>query len=505
MTAFSMPTPTADRRRWLALVVVCLAQLMIVLDTTIVNVALPAIQHDLHFTQGDLTWVVNAFLVTFGSFLLLAGRLGDLLGRKRIFLIGVSLFTAASALCGLASSQGVLVAARFAQGVGAALQASVILAIIVTEFPAPLDRARAMSAYVFVAVAGGSLGLLAGGALTQALDWHWIFFVNLPIGAATIALGRLLIPADRGLGVAGGVDWLGSALVTSSLMSGVYAIVSATAHGWASAPVLGFGALAAGLMAAFLAVEARVANPIMPLRILRLRGLIGSSVVRGFLVTGMYSTFFLGTLYLEHVRHFSALQTGLAFLPWTVTVGILSLGLTARLVARFGRMPMLVAGMITVVAGLALIGTVGVHTAFFPTVFFAFFAIGLGIGTAFMPLLSIAMADVPAADAGLGSGITNVSQQVAGAFGLAVLGTIATNRTAGLVADHHALAGALVSGYHLAFTIGAVSVIAGLVTAVVVLRAPARSAPASAVATAEPEGVPDRAAAADAMLQRQAA
>ncbi|MGZ4295951.1 MAG: MFS transporter [Solirubrobacteraceae bacterium] len=470
------PTPTSiptnDRRRWMALVVVCLAQLMIVLDTTIVNVALPAIQHDLHFSQGNLTWVVNAFLVTFGSFLLLAGRLGDLLGRKRVFLAGLVLFTAASVLCGAAPSQGFLIAARFVQGVGAAMQASVILAIIVTEFPEPHDRARAMSAYVFTAVAGGSLGLLAGGALTEALSWHWIFFVNLPIGLAAMAFGRILIPEDSGIGLGHGVDWLGSALVTISLMTAVYAIVQATSHGWGSSQVLGFGALAAVLMAAFLILESRIANPIMPLRILRLRGLVASSAVRGFLVTGMYSTFFLGTLYLEHVRHYSALQTGMAFLPWTVTVGILSTGVTARLVERFGQMRVLVPGMLSVIAGLLLLETTGVHTSFFPTVFFAFFAIGLGIGNAFMPLLQIAMADVPAQDAGLGSGITNVSQQVAGALGLAVLGTIATNHSKDLLAQHHTVADSLIGGYHLAFAIGVLAVIAAIATAVALLRTP---------------------------------
>ncbi len=503
MNLGSSLSPTSDRRRWMALVVVCLAQLMIVLDTTIVNVALPSIQHDLHFTQGNLTWVVNAFLVTFGSFLLLAGRLGDLIGRKRVFLTGVLVFTVASALCGAAPGQGFLIAARFVQGIGAALQASVILAIIVTEFSQPSDRARAMSAYVFVAVAGGSLGLLAGGVLTQALSWHWIFFVNLPIGIATIALGKALIPEDRGLGIERGVDWLGSVLVTASLMTGVYAIVQATAHGWGSSPVLGFGALAAALMSAFLTLESRIANPIMPLRILRLRGLVGSSVVRGFLVTGMYSTFFLGTLYLEHVLHYSALQTGLAFMPWTVTVGILSLGVTARLVAHFGTMRVLIAGMSSVIVGLLLIRSAGVHTSFFPTIFLAYFAIGLGIGSAFMPLLSIAMADVPAADAGLGSGITNVSQQVAGAFGLAVLGTIATDHSKALVAQHHALASSLVSGYHLAFAIGAVSIVAGIGTALAVLRTP--QAPVAAQPAIDPEPAGYVGSEPEPELQRQAA
>jgi EmrB/QacA subfamily drug resistance transporter len=471
----STPTPASiptNDRRWMALVVVCLAQLMIVLDTTIVNVALPSIQHDLHFSQGNLTWVVNAFLVTFGSFLLLAGRLGDLLGRKRVFLSGLVLFTVASVLCGAAPSQGFLIAARFVQGIGAAMQASVILAIIVTEFPQPHDRARAMSAYVFTAVAGGSLGLLAGGALTEALSWHWIFFVNLPIGLAAMAFGRMLIPEDRGMGLGHGVDWLGSVLVTVSLMTAVYAIVQATNHGWGSSQVLGFGALAAVLMALFIALESRIENPIMPLRILRLRGLVGSSAVRGLLVTGMYSTFFLGTLYLEHVRHYSALQTGMAFLPWTVTVGILATGVTARLVERFGQMRVLVPGMVSVIAGLLLLQTTGVHTSFFPTVFFAFFAIGLGIGNAFMPLLQIAMADVPVQDAGLGSGITNVSQQVAGALGLAVLGTIATNHSNTLLAQHHTLADSLIGGYHVAFAIGTVAVVAAIATAMTLLRTP---------------------------------
>jgi EmrB/QacA subfamily drug resistance transporter len=503
MNTVSISPPTTDRRRWLALGVVCLAQLMITLDTTIVNVALPSIQRDLHFTQGSLTWVVNAFLITFGSFLLLAGRLGDLFGRKRVFLSGVLVFTAASALCGLAPSQGWLIAARFLQGVGGALSASVILAIVVTEFPKPIDRARAMSAYVFVAVAGGSLGLLAGGALTQALSWHWIFFVNLPIGVATFLLGNSLIPANRGLGMADGVDWLGSVLVTVSLMTAVYAIVQATSHGWGSPQVLGFGALAIGLMGAFLAVESRIRNPIMPLRILRLRGLVGSSAVRALLVTGMYSTFFLGTLYLEHVLHYDALHTGLAFLPWTVTVGILSLGVTARLIARFGSMRVLVPGLFTVGIGLGLLSTAGIHTSFFPTIFFAYIAIGLGIGSSFTPLLTIAMADVPASDAGLGSGITNVSQQVAGALGLAVLGTIATNHSKALEAHGQALASSLVSGYHLAFAIGAASVVVAIVTSLVVLRPLGSRAAAGAAAESsaprllapEPEPLVERQAA----------
>ena len=450
--------------------VVCLAQLMIVLDVTIVNVALPSIQRDLHFSQSNLTWVVNAFLVMFGSLLLLAGRIGDLAGRKRVFLAGLVTFTVASLLCGIAPSQGALIAARFVQGVGAAAQASVILAIIITEFPTPSERTRAMSAYVFVSVAGGSLGLLAGGVLTEALSWHWVFFVNLPIGVATFALGQKFIRTDTGLGLEHGVDWLGSFLVTASLMGVIYAIVQATAHGWISAQVLGIGAVSALLMVAFLALEAHIENPIMPMRILRLDGLIRASLVRGFLVTGMYSTFFLGSLYLEHVRHYSALQTGAAFLPWTITVAILSQGITARLVARFGPLRVLTAGMASGVIGLLLFSTVGPSTTFFPTIFFACLAIGLGIGSAFMPLLTLAMADVPAADSGLGSGITNVSQQIAGALGLAVLSTIAANRTKGLLSAHESLTSSLIGGYHLAFLVGAATIVAGLVLAFALLR-----------------------------------
>jgi EmrB/QacA subfamily drug resistance transporter len=468
-TSTLLPSATADRRRWATLGVVCLAQLMIVLDVTIVNVALPSIQQDLDFSQGNLTWVVNAFLVSFGSLLLLSGRIGDLLGRKRVFLAGLVTFTLASFLCGIAPSQNALIGARFLQGVGAAAQASVILAIIVTEFPEAVERARAMSAYVFVSVAGGSIGLLAGGLLTETLSWHWVFFVNLPIGAATFALGHALIRADRGLGLEHGVDWVGSVLVTASLMSAIYAIVEATSHGWVSLQVIGFGALAAVLMTAFLTLEARIDNPIMPLRILRLRGLIDASLVRGFLVTGMYSSFFLGTLYLEHVRHYSALETGAAFLPWTLTVAVLAQGITTRLVNRFGPLPVLTAGMGSAAAGLLLFATVGPDTAFFPTIFLACFAIGFGIGNAFMPLLTLAMADVPAEDAGLGSGITTMSQQIGGALGLAVLSTIAANHTKAL-ADDHGLTSSLIGGYQLAFISGAVAIGAGIVLALVLLR-----------------------------------
>jgi MFS family permease len=319
-------------------------------------------------------------------------------------------------------------------------------------------------------VAGGSLGLLAGGLLTEALSWHWVFFVNLPVGVATFVLGRAIMRTDPGRGLEDGVDWAGSLLVTASLMSAIYAIVEVPGHGWTSTQVLGTGALAAVLMAAFLGLEARIRNPIMPLRILRVRGLVNASLVRGFLVTGMYSTFFLGTLYLEHVRHYDALQTGAAFLPWTLTVAVLSQGVTARLVGRFGPLRVLTGGMVTAAAGLLLFATVGPDTAYFPTVFVACFAIGFGIGNAFMPLLTIAMADVPAADAGLGSGITNVSQQISGALGLAVLSTLATDHTKSLLSAGHAPVGALIGGYQLAFITGAALIGVGAVLAYALMR-----------------------------------
>ena len=308
----SAPTAeqTISRKAWIALTVVCLGQFMVVLDSTIVNVALPPIQRDLGFSQADLTWVVNAYLVTFGSFLLVAGRLGDLVGRRRVFLAGIVLFTLASALCGLAESPGMLIAARFLQGIGGAVASSVTIALIVSEFPGTRDRAKAMSIYMFVAVGGGSVGLLAGGVLTEAIAWHWIFFINLPIGLLTLLLGRAYIVESERIGLGGGVDWLGATLVTVALMLGVYAIVGSADHGWGSAHTLGWGGASVALLAAFLALEARIANPIMPLGIFRVPGLAGSAVVRGLVISGMFSVFFFGTLYVEQVLGFSPLQTG---------------------------------------------------------------------------------------------------------------------------------------------------------------------------------------------------
>jgi EmrB/QacA subfamily drug resistance transporter len=468
--------PASDRRRWVALAVVCLAMLMNTLDGSVVNVALPAIQHELGFSQADLSWVVNAYLITFGSFLLLAGRLGDLVGRKRVFLTGVAIFTVASLFCGLANGQVYLIIARLVQGLGGAVSASVIIAMIVAEFPEPVARGKAMSAYIFVAVGGASIGLLVGGVLTQAVNWHWIFYINIPIGLATLVIGARLLTENEGLGFGEGVDWFGSVLVTAALMVAIFAIVSASTDGWTSTTTLVGGAVAIILLVAFGILESRIANPIMPPRIFRVRGLLASSIVRGLITTGLFSTFFLAAIFLERVRGFGATKTGLAFLPLSLGVGVLSAGITARLVTRFGARRVLLPGLVLLCAGLLLLGQVDAGTAYFPLIFVAFLVVGLGAGTAFMPLLQIAMAEVPPADAGLASGIVNVSMQISGAVGLAILATVSTRRTAVLVAQGHPGASALTSGYALAFWIGAASVAAGLAVAFGVLGRPARVA-----------------------------
>jgi len=476
-TAVSDSERRRERRRWIALGVLCLGQLMMVLDATIVNVALPSIQRDLHFTQGNLTWVMNGYLITFGGFLLLAGRMGDLVGRKRVFLTGLVMFTAASVLCGVASSQAMLIGARLLQGVGGAVASSVILAIIVTEFPGRAEQAKAMGMYAFVSAGGGSIGLLAGGALTQSLDWHWIFFVNVPIGAVAFLLGWALIEENVGIGLAGGVDVAGSILITLSTMLGAFAIVKSSEYGLTSARTLGVAGASLALLGAFLALEARLKNPIMPLRVLRLRMLMGSSLVRGLLVTGMFSAFFLGSLYLERVLGYDAIDTGLAFLPLTIAIATMSMGLSARAVERFGAVGTLAAGLTGIIAGLLLLGSQGLHASYFPGLFIAFLLIGLGAGSSFLPLLTMGMSDAPARDAGLASGIVNVSVQLFGAIGLASLGTIATDHTKALTASGHSLLAALTGGYHLAYLVAAACVAVGILAALLVLRPPTRTIP----------------------------
>jgi EmrB/QacA subfamily drug resistance transporter len=472
---------TGERRRWVALAVVCMGQLMMVLDATIVNVALPSMQRDLGFSQANLAWVVDAYMIAFGSFLLLAGRLGDLLGRKRMFLTGLVLFTLASVGCGVANDQVLLIVARFIQGLGGAVASAAVLALLITEFPKPSERAIAMSVYTFIISSGGSIGLLAGGVLTQAVSWHWIFFINVPIGVVTFMLGRVLINETERRGLGHGVDVLGSLLVTVALMLGVYAIVKATNYGWLSVHTLGFGAAAVALLGVFVGVESRLANPMFPLRILRVPGLGVSSVVRGFLVTGMFSTFLLGVLYLQHVHGYGALRTGLAFLPLTLVLGLLSLGVTARLMERFGATRVLLAGLIAITAALVLLSRLPAHANYMPTIFVPFVLLGFGAGLSFLPLTTIAMADVPIPDAGLASGIVNASLQISAAIGIAALGTVAAERAKVLssLGQHHLQA--LTGGFHLAWAIGAGAVAVGALITLLWLRPPRREAEATQI------------------------
>ena len=487
MTNHLMTAPAAAQnplisRRWIALVIVCFGMLMNTLDQTIVNVALPSMQRDLHFTQASLAWVIDAYLITFGGALLMAGRLGDLIGRKKVFLTGVSLFTIASALCGAADSQAMLIAARFVQGLGAALSASVILAMIVAEFPDPRERTKAMSAYVLVAVGGGSLGLLLGGVLTQALSWHWIFFINLPIGVATAIAGALFLDENPGLGIRAGLDVGGAVLSTGGLMLAIYAIVTSTQYGWGSAHTTGFGAAALLVLVAFFVLESRLANPLIPLRILRAKGLGSSSLARGLMVIGLYSTLFIGVQLFQRVLHFDAIRTGFAFLPQTIAVAVMSLGVTAWIVRRLRPKLTALVGLGVVLVGLALFASSNPGTMYFPQLFVALILVGVGAGAAFPPLLTIGLADIPHSDAGIGSGVVNVSQQVSGAIAVAVLGVASSGRTSSLLAHGESAVNALAGGYRLAFVI-AVSCVA---VAIVVTAVLVRSRADTTVASAEP-------------------
>ncbi|MGP0032709.1 MAG: MFS transporter [Acidimicrobiales bacterium] len=461
-----------ERRRWVALIVVCFAMLMNTLDQTIVNVALPTIQHDLHFTQASLAWVIDAYLITFAGALLLAGRLGDLIGRKKVFLVGLALFTLASAACGAADTQALLIGARFAQGLGAALSSSVILAIIVADFPVPAERAKAMSSYIIVAVGGGSLGLLVGGLVTQALSWHWIFFINIPIGIATFVIGTVLIDDNAGLGIRAGLDVGGAVLSTGGLMLAVYAIVSSSQYGWRSPHTLAFGAGAVVVLAGFVLLESRLTHPMMPLNVMKSPGLLTSSLVRGLMVVGMYSTFFIGVLYFQHVLGFDPIVTGLAFLPQTLMVAVMSAGLTVRIMGRLGPKTTALVGLAVVAVGLALFVGSGPDTAYFPQIFAAVLLIGFGAATAFTPLLTIALAGVPAKDAGVGSGIVNVSQQVSGALSVAILGAVSAGHTASLLASGDAAVDALDGGYHLAFVVALASVLLAIALGFLILGRP---------------------------------
>jgi EmrB/QacA subfamily drug resistance transporter len=483
MEAQPMTQEMTDRNRWIALYVLCAGVLMIVLDVTVVNVALPSIQSDLGFSQSSLAWVVNAYLIAFGGLLLLAGRFGDILGRKSVFMAGLGLFTVASLLCGFAQSQELLVVARFVQGIGGAMTSAVVLGMIVTMFPQPREQAKAIGVYGFVASAGGSIGLLAGGLLTQSINWHWIFFINIPIAIVAGVLAHRLIVRDEGIGFGDGADVPGALLITSSLMLGVYTIVKPAAdHGWASAQALAFGAASLALLVAFVVREATARNPLVPLRIFRSRNVTGANVLQALLVAGMFGMFFLGALYLERVLGYDPLEIGFAFLPATIVMGVLSLRYSERLIMRFGARQTLIPGMVLVAIALALFTRAPVHGSYVEHVLPVMILLGFGIGVSFPALMTLAMSGATQEDAGLASGLVNTTAQVGGALGLAVLATLSTTRTNDLIHAGKSTASALVSGYHLAFVVGVGLVAAAIVVAVTVLEPEERPAEAAAAA-----------------------
>jgi EmrB/QacA subfamily drug resistance transporter len=478
-----------DRKRWLALYVLCAGMLMIVLDGTIVNVALPSIQDDLGFSQSNLAWVVNAYLIPFGGLLLLAGRIGDLLGPRRVFLAGLAVFTVASALCAASPAQSVLVGARFVQGIGGAMASSVILAMIVTMFPKPNEQAKAIGVYGFVASAGGSIGLLLGGVLTDAISWHWIFLINVPIGILTAFLALRLVDDPEGIGLHEGADFRGAALVTFSLMLGVFTILQITEWGWVDPRTLGLGAVSLGLLALFIHRQATIANPLMPLRLFRSRNVAGANGLQALLVAGMFGMFFLGALYLQRVLGYTPLEVGLAFLPTTVVMGGLSLGFSEKLIMRFGPRTTLIPGLVLVVIALLLFARTPVEGSYVTDLLPPFLLIAVGIGTSFPSIMTLAMSGATPRDAGLASGLVNTSMQVGGAIGLAVLATLSTERTESLENSGTSELVALTSGYHVAYFVGAGLAAIAVAIAVFVLRQPSK-AERDAMAAAMEGGAP---------------
>jgi EmrB/QacA subfamily drug resistance transporter len=434
--------------------------LMIILDQTIVNVALPAIRTDLGFTQAGLAWVVNTYLIAFGGLLLLAGRLGDLIGRRRIFLGGLVVFTTASLLCGASSSAEMLIVARFLQGIGGAMATAVTLGMIITMFPKPAEQARAIGIFSFVAAAGASIGLLLGGVLTQALGWHSIFLVNVPIGIAAFALTLRLVPRERGVGLGNGADVIGAVLITSALMLGVYSIVETS---W-------LGLVAIALLAAFVARQRTAVNPLLALRVFRSRNVSSANAVQILMIAGMFGMFFLGTLYMQLVLGYDALQIGLAFLPVAVAIGTLSVGFSARLSSRFGERNVLLTGLALILTGLVLMTRSPVDGRYLTDLLPAMLAMGVGGGVSFPAIMTLAMSGATERDAGLASGLVNTTAQVGGAVGLAVLATVSTSHTTSMLARGGSAASALTSGFHLAFGIGAALVAIAFVLTAAVIR-----------------------------------
>ncbi|NGO78644.1 MFS transporter [Streptomyces sp. YC504] len=466
------------RTKQLSLAVVATGTLMIVLDGSIVTVAMPAIQHDLGFTPAGLSWVVNAYLIAFGSLLLLAGRLGDLLGRRRMFLYGTGVFTAASLLAGLATSPALLIAARFLQGVGSAMAAAVSLGILITLFTEARERARAIAVFSFTGAAGASIGQVVGGVLTDAFTWNWIFFINLPIGLASLVLAAAVLPRDRGLGFAAGADVLGALLVTAGLMLGIYTVIEVESYGWVSVHTLGLGALSVLLLTSFAVRQTKARTPLVPLRIFRSRQVTGANLVQILMVAALFSFQVLVALYLQQVRGYGAAETGLAMLPAAVVIGVVSLGVSARLNTRFGERRVLLAGLTLLIAMLVLLTRLP-ERANYAVDLLPVMLLAAGFGLALPALTSLGMSGASESDAGLASGVFNTTQQIGMALGVAVLSTLAASRTDSRLAEGASEASALTSGYHLAFAIGTGLLVAAFVIAYAVVRkadAPAPSA-----------------------------
>ena len=460
-----------DRSRWIALYVLCAGMLMIVLDATVVNVALPTIQDDLGFSTSNLAWVVNGYLIAFGSLLLLAGRLGDLIGRRNIFLYGLALFTVASLFCGIAQNQEMLIVARFLQGVGGAMTSAVILGMIVTMFPDPREQAKAIGIFAFVASGGGSVGLLAGGILTQSISWHWIFFINIPIGVGTFFAARRLLENDRGIGFDKGADFPGAVLITASLMLGVYTIVKPAAEeGWGAGITLLLGALTLLLLAAFILRESTAKTPLIPLRIFRNRNVSGANLIQALGAAGLFSVFFLGALYVQRVLGYDALETGLAFLPMSLGMGILSVKFSEPLIMRFGVRTVMIPGLLLIALALAVFTRAPVEGQYWNHVLPVMLLLGIGAGLTFPSLMSISMSSATREDAGLASGLVNTSAQVGAAMGLALLATLSASRSDNLLADGASQASALTDGYHFAFWVASGLILVAVAVAVFVIK-----------------------------------
>ncbi|WP_026930309.1 DHA2 family efflux MFS transporter permease subunit [Glycomyces tenuis] len=466
----STRTDQSLRTRWLAVIVLSAAQVMIILDQNIVNVALPAIREDLAFSQANLVWTVNAYVIPFGGLLLLAGRLGDLIGRKQVFLAGLALFIAASAAAALADTQELLLAARFVQGIGGAVTAAGLLGMIVTIFPEPEHQAKAIGVYGFASAGGGAAGSVIGGVLTDALGWEAVFYVNVPIGLAVAALAWRLLPADRGVGLRAGADVIGAALVTSGLMLAVYTLVETERYGWGSPRTLGLGALAAVLVAGFFWRQSKAAAPLIPLRILRSRNVAGANLAQALMVGAAFGFMYFTVLYLQQVLGFTPLAAGLAFLPAPIVIAVVSMAVAPRLLARFGARPLVLTGLPLMVVGFVLFAQMRADGSYAADVLPGMLTAPLGFGLTMPALMSLGMSDSRPEDAGVTSGLFNTAQQVGGAVGLAVLSTAVAARTDGLLEQGRSTAEALTGGYRTGYTIAAVFVVVGLVVAATMLK-----------------------------------